>query len=112
MYLSADLFQSALRGAQLSISRLPHVGGSDSRSILRTGEPLRIDLDGWGRQRVHVGTTPIAQNLDRVDTLVLAGWWHEARPPRLGAWRACDSAEDLAVVVRSAAADATGTACS
>ncbi|MCY4660928.1 MAG: hypothetical protein OXF93_14105, partial [Acidobacteria bacterium] len=68
--LPADLFQRALRGAKLHL-QLPNVGGSGGRSILRTGEPFRIDLDGWGRQRVQVGTTPIAQTPDCVDVLVL-----------------------------------------
>ena len=68
--LSADLFQRALRGAKPHL-QLPNVGGSGGRSLLRAGEPLRIDLDGWGRQRVQVGTTPIAQDPDRVEVLVL-----------------------------------------
>ena len=61
--LPADLFQRALRGAELHL-QLPNVGGSGGRSVLRAGEPLRIDLAGWGR---------IAQAPGCFDVLVLGG---------------------------------------
>ena len=67
--LAADLFQRALRGAKLHL-QLANVGGSAGRSLLRAGEPLRTDRDGWGGQRVQVGTTPIAPIADRVEVLV------------------------------------------